>query len=274
MSGTITSKSNPRIKLYRSLKTRKGRQATGLCLVEGIRPVGEAVQSGSDVEAVLYAPDLLRSDFAMQIIARCEQGGVPSLAVSTEVFNSLADKDNPQGLCAVVKMKWQPLSSLDRENFPWGIALVAPQDPGNIGTILRSVDAVGASGLILIDTEQEHSAEAYHPSAIRASMGSIFWIPLVHTTFSDFVAWKEAQDCQLVGSSARGSMDSSALRDVRKPCVLLLGSERQGLTDSQVAACSMVVRLPMRGRVTSLNLSVAAGILMYAMRPYLVEEST
>jgi len=262
----ITSKNNPKIKYYRSLRSRKGRQETGLCLVEGIRHVGDAIQSGSEIEAIVYCPDLLRSGFANQLVELSAAKGISCLEVSQEVFSRIAEKENPQGLLAVTHQKFTQLEDLQPANFPWGVALVAPQDPGNIGTILRTIDAVGAGGLILLDTELEHSAEPYHPSAVRASMGSIFWLPIVHTRFEEFISWKSKWEYTLVGSSAHSGVEIDRIDQLDKPCLLLLGSEREGLTTEQSANCDWMLRLPMFGRVTSLNLSVAAGVLMYAIQ--------
>ena len=147
------------------------------------------------------------------------------------------------------------------EKFPWGVALVAPQDPGNLGAILRTIDAVGASGLILLDS----SVDLYHPSAVRASMGTLFWYPVVMSSFSDFASWTGTRHYHVYGSSARADHDYQDAKPYRTPRILLMGSERDGLTDEQRAVCEMVVGLPMMGRSSSLNLAVAAGILLYAM---------
>ncbi len=258
----FTSPSNPKLKLVRALRTqRKQRDATGLCVVEGIRHVGEALQAGAQVEYLCYAPERLESDFARQLVETQHQAGLPCYAVAAEVFETLADKENPQGLLAVVRQSRQRLADLDTENFPWGVALVSPQDPGNIGTILRTIDAVGASGMILL----EDSADPYHPAAVRASMGALFSYPVVRARFSEFSAWAKAQHYHIYGSSAHGNRDYRELGGYLKPRILLLGSERQGLSPDQAAECETLIRLPMQGRASSLNLAVAAGVMLYAM---------
>src|SRR5690606_31870596 len=110
------------------------------------------------------------------------------------------------------------------ESFPWGVALVAPQDPGNVGSILRTIDAVGASGLLLLDS----SVDLYHPGAVRASMGAIFWLPVVHATFDEFAAWSRRNGYHIFGTSAHGARDYREVTDYPRPCILLLGSEREG----------------------------------------------
>jgi RNA methyltransferase, TrmH family len=138
---------------------------------------------------------------------------------------------------------------------------VAPQNPGNIGTVLRTIDAVGASGLLLLDS----SADPYHPGAVRASLGSIFWYPMARATFADFTLWSKRHGYHLYGTSARGSVPASQVLTYNSPAILLMGSEREGLTEEQRAACQMLIRLPMKGRVTSLNLAVATGVMLYEM---------
>ncbi len=260
MALDITSRQNSKIKQARGLLQHKQRAASGLFLVEGLRHVGEAVEAGAPVEYVLYAPELLHGDYADKLLADIRQRELPLYTVSSDVLDSVAEKDNPQGIVAVVQQQLTDLAQLSPANFPWGVAVVAPQDPGNLGTILRTVDAAGAGGLILLDG----GVDPYHPGAVRASMGVLFKLPLVAAGFSQFEDWCRAQGYHLYGSSAAGEAAYNRVA-YRKPAILLLGSEREGLSERQKAACSQVVQLPMRGSSTSLNLSVAAGVLMYAM---------
>lgn len=257
---TISSRSNPKIKFLRSLRQRKTRQATGLFLIEGIRHVGEAAQNGAPLHSLYYAPDLLTSEFAKNLIADQQASGCPCYAVAPEVFASLAEKDHPQGLIALCHWSPPPLDTLTPANFRWGAALVSPQDPGNIGSILRTIDAVGASGLLLL----EDSADPTHPACVRASMGTLFHLPVVQTSFGEFLAWAQQHRYSLYGTSTHAAEDYRSIA-YQAPSILLLGSEREGLTPEQVAACQHLIALPMRGRATSLNLAVAAGVMLYHM---------
>jgi TrmH family RNA methyltransferase len=257
----ISSRTNPKIKQVRALQQRKARQEARLFLVEGIRHVGEAVEAEAAIEAIYYAPELLKSEFASELVAAQYNKGVACYATSAEVFDSLAEKENPQGILAVVRQPERRLEELDPGNFSWGVALVSPQDPGNVGAILRTVDAVGASGLILL----ESSVDIYNPAAVRASMGTLFWRPVVQASFANFQDWVRINDYHVYGSSAHAKNDYLQARPYLTPRILLLGSEREGLTAAQQSVCKSVVRLPMHGRATSLNLAVAAGILLYAM---------
>lgn len=260
MSDLITSPSNPRVKQVRALRQRKHRDESGLFIVEGIHPVGEAAAAGR-LAWLCYAPELLASLYARELVEREAARGVPCHAMSGEVFTSLADRENPAGLLAVARQHWHTLADLSPAGFPWGVALVSPQDPGNVGTILRTIDAVSASGLLLLDS----SVDAHHPSAVRASMGTLLHLPLARASFSEFTAWARGHGYQVVGTSARGSVDYRSVPAYPRPAMLLLGSERAGLSAEQRAACDVLVRLPMHGRTSSLNLAVAAGVMLYAM---------
>jgi TrmH family RNA methyltransferase len=249
----ITSLSNPLIKQARNLHQKKARRESGLFLVEGIHHVGEAVEAGWDVESVLYAPDLLTSSFAHDLITRLDS---PPQPVTPQVMESLADKDNPQGILAIVRQKQTRLHELGQVTRV--VALVAPQDPGNVGTILRTIDAVNADALFLLDG----GVELYHPSVVRSSMGVLFWKPVVQTSFDQFVQWARGGNYQLIGTSAHGDVEYHTLVP-HIPWVLVLGNEQKGLSREQTDACDVTVSLPMLGRVSSLNLSVAAGVLLY-----------
>ncbi len=257
---TLTNPRNPHLKQVRKLQQRKEREATGLFVVEGIRPVGEALDAKAEVHYICYAPDLLESPFARELIARESARGLRCYALVPDVFRSLAEKDNPQGILAVVRRPHSTLDTLTPDNHPWLVALVAPQDPGNIGAIVRSVEAVGASGLLLLDG----GADPYHPNAVRASLGALFWMPVVSASFAEFTQWANAHHYHLYGASAHGPEDYRAVTYTR-PMILLLGSEQKGLLPEQAAACQHLVRLPMKGKITSLNLAVAAGVMLYAM---------
>jgi TrmH family RNA methyltransferase len=257
----ITSLSNPLVKRVRALHQKKARQESGRFLVEGIHHVGEAVEAGWTIETVVYAPELLSSSFARALIARL---GTTSQPVSAAVMESLADKDNPQGILAVVHQRQTELRDLKHSTLPGAqtirhaAALVSPQDPGNVGTILRTIDAVGADALFLLDG----GVELYHPTVIRSSMGTIFWKPVIQTSFDEFVAWARQGNFQLIGASAQGEVDYQTLVP-QSPWILILGSEQKGLSIAQTNACDVAVSLPMKGRVSSLNLAVAAGVLLY-----------
>ena len=235
------------------MRQKKARVESELFLVEGIHHVGEAFEAGWEIESVLYASGVLTSPFAHDLISRLSFQPQP---VTAQVMESLADKENPQGIIAIVHQKKTQLK--DIKPVKRAVALVSPQDPGNVGTILRTMDAIGADTLFLLDG----GVELYHPSVVRASMGTLFWKPIVQTAFGEFLAWIRHGNYQLIGTSAKADVDYHTLVP-QDPWILLLGSEQKGLTKEQTDACDVTVSLPMQGRVSSLNLAVAAGVLLY-----------
>jgi TrmH family RNA methyltransferase len=272
----ITSKSNPKVKYVRALRSRKGREQAQAFLVEGIRPLGDAIDAKMEIEALYYSPESLHSEYGQKLVDILTQANVACYALAEDVFDSICEKENPQGLLAVIKIPQSALVDYDSGNFPWVVALVAPQDPGNIGTILRTIDAAGASGLLLLDDPLNHQycAEAFHPNAVRASMGAIFWLPVVRQyqrndthplTFEQFTQWASDYEYTIYGTSAHARQDIHSFGFYKRPAILLLGSEQKGLTPEQSRACHYLLRLPMHGRSSSLNLAVAAGVFLYDM---------
>lgn len=255
----ITSLTNPQVKHARALRQKKTRTETGLFIVEGIHHVGEVLAAGWDIESVLYSPELLTSEFARDLIA---QLSARRQAVSAQVMESMADKENPQGIVAIVRQKTTKIEDLKASwKSPRHIkcaALVSPQDPGNVGTILRTLDAVGADAMFLLDG----GVDVYHPTVVRSSMGTLFWKPVIQATFEEFARWARAGNYQLIGTSAHGDVEYQTFVPAL-PWILVLGNEQKGLSVEQVSACDVTVSLPMKGRVSSLNLAVAAGVLLY-----------
>jgi TrmH family RNA methyltransferase len=243
----ITSKANPLIKKIRALHDGGVRAETGLFLVEGIHPVGEAISAGWDIEALVYAPEKLRSRYALDMLSHFP--GRKERVVAS-VFEAVAQKDNPQGILAIVRKPDRRLADL--KDVRTAVALDAPQDPGNLGTVLRTLDAVGGDALFVLDG----GVDPFHPLVPRASMGALFWIPVISASFSAFSAWTKTHGCQLIGTSARGGIHFRRFSPT-PPWILLLGSEQKGLSDAKRAQCDVVLTLPMAGRATSLNLAVA-----------------
>ena len=254
----ITSTDNPNAKLIRKLRDRKFRHASGLFYVEGLRLVGEAIELGAAIEFLIFSPELLVSEFGADLIIRAKASGIPSLEVSADVFHSISLKEGPQGIGAVARQRWQPMDlTLSATDDLW-IVLNEVADPGNLGTILRTSDAVGAKGAILLD----NSTDPYDPTAVRASMGAIFSQNLVRASLDEFADWKERTGCKVVGASGSAEQDYHKAH-YPNPLALMMGSERHGLGPQHLNLCDLVVRIPMVGRSDSLNLAVAAAVILY-----------
>lgn len=254
----ITSPSNPKIKTIRKLRERKARQEMNCFYAEGLRIVVEAVQQGVPLQTLLVAPDLLTSPIGQKLVEEQKTRGVDVMEVSAEVFQSVALKEAPVGIAAVLQQQWQPLAETLVQPGDLWVALDEVADPGNLGTILRTQDAIGGKGVILLD----HATDPYDPTAIRASMGALFTQKLIKTTFEEFAIWKRRQAVPLFGTSGAAQAD---YQEATYPSglVVLMGSERQGLSENHMRLCDQMVRIPMVGHSDSLNLAVATAVVLY-----------
>lgn len=228
----------------------------------GVQPVWQAVEAGADIEALVVSPELLRDSPAARMVAAQEAAGTQVIRLTAELFTRLADRDAPAGLAAIVRSHLPGLEGLKVESDSLYVALYGVGNPGNLGTIVRTADAVGADGVILIG----HTADPFDPIAVKASMGALFQVPLAHAAAADeFFHWAAERGIKVATTSARADTDLW-----RTPCPLpmayLLGSEGDGLPRDVLARGDLRVRIPILGRADSLNLAVAAGILLYEAR--------
>lgn len=255
----ITSPHNPLIKRIRSLRRRKAREREGLCFVEGLRAVEEALASRVPVERLIYSPGRLSSERALETVRRLYRDGLDIVTVAETVFDALSDREEGQGLGAVVRIPARTLADIPAGPGTVVLALVEPRDPGNVGSVIRTADAAGAAGVAVIGT----AADPYDPKSVRASMGSLFALPVVQVPALDaLIDWALRHRLRTVASSARAAR-SCFDSDLSGPLALVLGPERGGLDPRAIALCDEAVRIPMRGQASSLNLAVSAGILVY-----------
>ncbi len=258
----LTSPRNPRVKFLRSLRRRKVRRREGRFWIEGIRIVAEAVERKAPLETLVYAPELLVSERARALVAAVEPER--RLALSADLFRGLSDREQPQGIAAVVRLEDRPLADIPATAEMLVIVAHRLGDPGNLGTIIRTADAAGADGVIVV----EPSADPYDPQAVRATMGSLFALPIVRLRDEESLwAWcaglrREGLPLLVVASSAHAPRLHFTV-DYRRPVVLLVGNERTGLPPPVRQRADVQVRLPMRGRATSLNVAAATAALVY-----------
>jgi TrmH family RNA methyltransferase len=244
----------------RRLHSRKERQATGRFLVEGIRPVLAALMSNAHIEVVLYAPEFLRDGYGQETIDLARSRRLPCQPLTSDQFASISTRENPRGIAAVGRQTWSNLDHLANSTTPI-VVLHEPQDPGNLGTILRTCDAAGAAGVVLTGD----AVDPWHPTALRAAMGATFDIPLVRCDVTAFVTWARSLSIAIVGTSDRAETDY-AMHEYDDGFVLLMGSERQRLTRPLEAIAGEVVCIPMEGQGDSLNLAVATSLILYEAR--------
>jgi TrmH family RNA methyltransferase len=244
----------------RSLQTPQGRSRTGLYLIEGIRHVARAAEERAPIQSLFLSPGVLSNPFGQKLARRLRQSGIPSEQLTPQLYRDLSLAAEPQGLGAVVRQQWASTKNVRPNSGSLWLAVESIDSPGNLGTIIRTAEATGVSGLIVVGA----NADPYEPTAIRASMGSLFSLKLVRCSVSEFTAWARAFNVALVGSSPTGLLDYRSFR-CRWPTVLLIGSEKHGLSEQLAEACDFMIRIPMLGRGDSINAAVAAGVLLYEL---------
>ena len=261
MPRQITSFSNETVKRLRALRDKKARKAEGLFLAEGLRILAEARDSGRLPEIIAYSAEGGVHPLAAEIIAEAEAKGANVIETSPDILSKMSGKDNPQAIIGAYRQPDTSLEAIDRSASPLWIVAQALRDPGNIGTILRTGDATGAGGLILIDD----SADPWSVEAVRASMGAIFTQHVASARWEEFLPWLRSGPGQLVGTSLQ--TDHDYLEPVyEQPCFLLIGNESQGLPEAYEAECDLLVKIPMMGRADSLNAAVATAVMAFQVK--------
>jgi len=261
MPRLVTAFSNPTVKRLRSLRDKKGRRSEGLFLAEGLRILTEARDSGRLPEIIAFSSEGANHPLAREIIAATESAGGEAIETSADILSKMSGKDNPQMLLGAYRQPDTALKRIDRGKAPLWLAAQALRDPGNIGTILRTGDAVGAGGLILIDD----SADPFSVEAVRASMGAVFTQEIAIARWPEFVEWLRSGEGQLVGTSLKAKQDYLEA-DYLRPCFLLIGNEQQGLPAEYESECDLLVKIPMAGRADSLNAAMAAAVMAFAVQ--------
>lgn len=252
----ITSPANPEIKRIRGLALRKKREEEKLFVAEGLRHVMEAIEAGWPVATLVYQAEVAKRPKVAEAIRATHASGGQCLEVSEAVLAKMTKRDNPQTVVGVLPQRWQALEAVAPGKL-W-IALETVRDPGNLGTVLRTADAVAADGVILIG----ETCDPYSSESVRASMGSIARVPLVRAGATQFLDWRKSWPGLVVGTHLSGDAD---YREVAydPPVLLLMGNEQAGLTDAMAAACDRLVKIPMAGGADSLNLSVATAVMLF-----------
>jgi TrmH family RNA methyltransferase len=258
MPREITAFSNPLVKRVRNLREKRHRREEGLFLAEGLRILAEAEEAGRLPRWIFYTGEMRGHPLVQRLAAACEADGGEAIETNVDILHKLSGKDNPQTVLGVYAEFDTGLERLDRSAS--GIWMVAQslRDPGNLGTILRTGDAVGAGGLILVDD----CVDPFSVEAVRASMGALFTQRIAKADWAAFIAWLRAGPGQLVALSLRTDTDYR-VPVYQAPTFLLVGNEARGLPADYEDACDLHVKLPMRGKADSLNAAIATAVMAY-----------
>jgi len=254
----ITGFSNPTVKALRALREKKHRKAAGRFLAEGLRLLTDARESGHLPETLVMAEGRDAHPLLSALETDVLAAGGEVIETSADILAKITGKDNPQAVAGVFREFDTSLASLDRAAAPIWLVAQALRDPGNLGTMLRTGDAVGAGGLILIDD----CADPFSVEAVRASMGAVFTQRIALARWDEFIAWLRDGEGQLVAASLRDAQDYRGA-PYKAPCFVMVGNESRGLPEEYESACDLRVTMPMKGRADSLNAAVAGAVLAY-----------
>ncbi len=262
----ITSLANPIIKDIKALTNKKDREESGTFMAEGLKLVIDALELGWTIRTLIYAKAAKGKPLVEQVAARTVAHGGLVLEVSEKVLSSVTRRDNPQMVVGVFEQRWKSLAEIVPGAGETLVALDRVRDPGNLGTIIRTADAAGASAVLLIgDCTDPFSLET-----VRATMGSVFAVPVVRASAEDFLAWQKRSGAQVVATHLAGAVDYRTVDYRKKPTVLLMGNEQSGLPESLAGAADRTVRIPQQGRADSLNLAIATAVMLFEARRHLL----
>jgi TrmH family RNA methyltransferase len=253
----ITAFSNPLVKDVRALREKKGRRRQGMFIAEGLRILTEAREAGFLPEVLFYWEGS-EHPLLETLIAETEAAGGDVVETNADILHKLSGKDNPQTVLGVYRAFDLALERIDRASAPLWIVAQSLRDPGNLGTILRTSDAVGAGGVVLVDD----CVDPFSTEAVRATMGALFTQRIASASWDEFLLWLRGGEGQLIGTSLKAELDYQEPR-YAAPAFILVGNEAQGLPDDFEAACDLLVKMPMLGKADSLNAAVATAVMAY-----------
>lgn len=258
----ITSVQNPRVKQIMRLRDRRDRDETGLFLIEGYRELFRAMQSKRKIESLFICPELFLGVNEMALIHAISASKTPVLLCTEAVFRKISYRDRPDGLLAIAPQQKKNLNDLEKllqgKEIPLLMVAEAIEKPGNLGTILRSSDAVGLDGLIVCD----QCTDIHNPNVVRASVGTLFSVPVIEAEGHETLKWLKKQEIAILAATPAAVAEFTEV-DMRRPLAIILGTEQLGLSSLWMDNADIQVRIPMRGAADSLNVAMAATLLAY-----------
>lgn len=262
----VTSLANPIIKDIKALNNKKAREESGAFMAEGLKLVIDALELGWTIRTLVYAKAAKGKPLVEQVAAKTVAAGGLVLEVSEKVIAAITRRDNPQMVVGIFDQRWRPLKDIRPHAGETWVALDRVRDPGNLGTIIRTADAAGASGVILVG----ETTDPFSLETVRATMGSVFAVPVVKATPEEFLAWKKTAGVSVVATHLAGAVDYRTIDYKKKPVVLMMGNEQSGLPDVLAKEADALARIPQAGRADSLNLAVATAVMLFEARRHLL----
>jgi TrmH family RNA methyltransferase len=254
----ITSTTNPRVKAAAKLRERQGRNDQGRVIIDGVREIRLAIESGLEIAELYYLPERCSDEQHEALIAAAKSAGASLIEVTAPVMEKLAYGERVEGVVAVAPAPRRTLTGIKLGESALVAVVEGVEKPGNLGAIVRTADAAGISALIVA----EGGTDLYNPNAIRASLGAIFSVPVASAASEATLDWLRQQQFRILAARVDGTTDYTAA-DFRDRTAIVLGSEAHGLSDLWHAPDVTAIRVPLLGRVDSLNLSATAAVLFY-----------
>jgi TrmH family RNA methyltransferase len=262
----VTSLANPIIKDIRALTQKKARDESGTFIAEGLKLVIDALELGWTIRTLVYAKAAKGKKTVDDIAARTVARGGLVLEVSEKVIATVTRRDNPQMVVGIFEQRYGALRDIRPQANETYVALDRVRDPGNLGTIIRTADAAGVSGVILIG----ETTDPFSLETVRATMGSVFAVPVFRASNAEFLAWQKAAGVMVVGTHLAGAVDYRTIDYRARPVVVLMGNEQAGLPEELAARADRLARIPQAGRADSLNLAIATGVMLFEARRHLL----
>ncbi|WP_104662645.1 TrmH family RNA methyltransferase [Ensifer adhaerens] len=262
----VTSLTNPIIKDIRALTQKKHRDETRSFMAEGLKLVIDALDLGWKIKTLIYAKAAKGKPHVEQVAAKTFAKGGLVLEVSEKVLSAITRRDNPQMVVGIFEQRYRSLKDLKPELGETYVALDRVRDPGNLGTVIRTADAAGASGVILVG----ETTDPFSLETVRATMGSVFAMPVARASTEDFIRWQKSAGVKVVATHLAGAVDYRTIDYKTKPVVLLMGNEQSGLPEELAREAGALARIPQAGRADSLNLAIATGIMLFEARRHLL----
>ena len=259
-SPLISYPGDAQFQFLRRLQSATGRNQTGQFLIEGIRHVARAFEDNAPFVSLLVESSTLSNPFGQKLARRIRQAGVPQFRITPRLYRDLTLAAEPQGIAAVVRRQSKHLDKIRFVSRAIWLAIESIDQPGNLGTIIRTAEASGVAGIFLLG----NGADPWDPACVRATMGALFSQQLIHCSNREFIQWARVSRIKIVASSPSGLLSYKAL-ETRSSIVVLIGSEKSGLSDELLDAADFTVRIPMRGKSDSINAAVATGVLLFEL---------
>lgn len=261
-STQITSLQNPKIKEVVHLREKHGRDKTGLFIIEGYRELLRAADAKWKIQTLFICPELFLGSNEPDLIQRLVSQGTQLFSCSQKVFGKMSYRDRPDGLIAIAEQKSHSLKDLEyifkTDRSPFFVVAEAIEKPGNLGTILRSSDAVGLDALIVCD----RCTDIYNPNVVRASVGTLFTVPTVEASGEEALKWLQGHGVLILAATPQAEKEFTQV-DLRQPIAIAVGTEQLGLSERWMKQADIQVRIPMCGVADSLNVAMATTLLLY-----------